>query len=650
MLPHQETTDLTYLGTVENVRGATVTVSLNQNTASGVSFVAGHAYRIGQIGSFVRIPVGYVDLFGIVSEVGAGAVPESIAATQPYGHRWMTIQLVGESHRQLGFQRGISQYPTVGDQVHLVTEADLSVLYGHVGSPSFVRVGHLASSDSIPALLDLNKLVTRHSAVLGSTGVGKSTTVATILTALADEARYKSARILVLDIHGEYKKALVGRSNVFQVQIEPAVSPLPGQADDSAPAPEDDVSARPLFIPYWALTSDELLPITLGDLDDATRGSIIQEITELKSRTLASYPKQGVSSNTMTVDTPIPFSIHELWLSLYRLVHATHYQPGTGQSQATEALDTDSNGQPTQPGDALTVVAPKYRTQSQASGDKKIYLSASTLNITRQLQALASRLRDPRFDFLFRPGPWLPAVDGRTDQDLDSLLRDWIGGTQPITILDLSNVPYSILTHLIGVLLRIIYDALFWSRDLSEGGRERPLLVVLEEAHAYLTSVAGGSAAENVRRIVKEGRKYGIGAMVVSQRPSEIDPTILSQCGTFIAMRLSNTVDRSQVTSAATDNLEGLFAMLPALRIGEAVVVGEAVRLPIRALISAPPEGMRPDSEDPLVFDDRGPGGWNRSREPSDFAEVVRAWRQQDRRSSKLVPDTPPAKEEDQNA
>jgi DNA helicase HerA-like ATPase len=184
-----------------------------------------------------------------------------------------------------------------------------------------------------------------------------------------------------------------------------------------------------------------------------------------------------------------------------------------------------------------------------------------------------------------------------------------------------------VLTSLVGVLLRVIYDALFWGRNLAEGGRERPLLLVLEEAHAYLGQGDDGPAAKAVRRIAKEGRKYGIGAMIVSQRPAEIDSTILSQCGTIFAMRLANSADRSRVTSAASDNLEGLFSMLPILRTGEAIIVGEAVHLPVRTLIEPPPANRRPDSTDPLIYDEYGTGGWDRPRAKSDYADLVAEWR-----------------------
>jgi hypothetical protein len=158
------------------------------------------------------------------------------------------------------------------------------------------------------------------------------------------------------------------------------------------------------------------------------------------------------------------------------------------------------------------------------------------------------------------------------------------------------------------------------------------LLFVLEEAHAYLNSGNEGAASIAARRLVKEGRKYGVGAMIVSQRPAEIDPTILSQCGTMFAMRLANATDRSHVTSTVSDNLEGLFNMLPSLRTGEAIIVGESVQLPLRALIEAPAKNRRPDSHDPKIYDPDSNGGWNRPKQNEDYAKVAEVWRSENPR------------------
>lgn len=156
----------------------------------------------------------------------------------------------------------------------------------------------------------------------------------------------------------------------------------------------------------------------------------------------------------------------------------------------------------------------------------------------------------------------------------------------------------------------------------------------MEEAHNYLNQ--DGRALKIVQKIVKEGRKYGIGSMIVSQRPSEINSTILSQCGTFFALRLANATDRAHVTSAVTDNLDGLTSMLPILRTGEAIILGEAVKLPMRTLIDAPPKDRRPDSQDPVVFDEMGnneslrPGGWGIKMEDNpNYQEFIEAWRAQ---------------------
>lgn len=609
----------TLLGTVQDVQGATISIALHKDTVSGLTFIDGHGYRIGQIGSFVRISIGFIDLFGIVSHVGAGAVPEALVTTEPYGYRWIKVQLIGEGKRAGEFKRGISQYPTIGDEAHLVTEQDLARLYGRPEAPNFVKIGTLASAESIPALIDIDRLVTRHSAVVGTTGTGKSTTVANLLASLSDSTKYPSARIIVLDIHGEYHSALSDRATLFRVN------------------PDETRGERPLSIPYWALSFDELLRVMpFRNLTDADRTGVIEKVKQLKLASLQQQQRPGVTPDTLTVDSPVPFSIHRLWYELHRLVCSTHTAQGTSQTNATEAIELDAQQQPIL-GNIMQVIPPKYRPIT-SGGANRVYLSGSPLNIRRHILALESLLRDSRYDFLFRPGAWCPNpdfqnLDAQPSEDIDTLLKSWIGGEKPIAILDLSGVPVSILMDLIGALIRLVFDALFWSRLLPEGGRKRPLLFVLEEAHAYLNSGNEGTASMNVRRIVKEGRKYGVGAMIVSQRPAEIDPTILSQCGTMFAMRLGNATDRSHVTGTVSDHLEGLLNMLPSLRTGEAIIVGESVQLPLRALIERPAENRRPDSHDPKIYDPDSDGGWNRSKQTENYAKVAEVWRRENPRS-----------------
>ena len=622
----------TVIGTVQDVSGMAVSVTLRSDRFSGLSFVNGQGHKIGQIGSFVKIPVGYVDLYGIVSQVGASAVPENALKAMPNGLRWMTVQLIGEGYRSGKFQRGISQYPTFEDEVHLVAEADLQAIYGASDKQNhLVRVGHVAGSESIDALVDINKLVTRHCAVVGTTGSGKSTTVAGLLNALSDQERFPSARIVVLDLHGEYSRALGSRANIFKIN------------PDARKANE-----HRLCIPFWALSFDELVRVTFGALptDGKARNIILEHVVAAKVASLEARPIPGVDPANVPADSPIPFSLNKLWHDLYCQEFGTYLSAGNASpaDRANWAYECDANGQKLV-GDAQAGIPPRFRKVKNVGGDaEKINYLPDSLSIRAALEALGARLRVSRYDFLLKAGDWHPSLEGATEKGLADLIKQWLGSDRPITILDLSGIPSTITNDIIGNVLRVLYDGLFWARNLSEGGRERPVLIVMEEAHTYLGDNFDGAASIATQRIVKEGRKYGIGAMIVSQRPSEINSTILSQCGTFFAMRLSNGTDRSHVTGALSDNLEGLTSMLPVLRTGEAIILGEAVGLPMRTMIQAPPRDKRPDSQDPLVCDEAKPedsmtpGGWNlRNHVEADYQYFVQTWLQQN-------PSSPPSK------
>ena len=409
---------------------------------------------------------------------------------------------------------------------------------------------------------------------------------------------------------------------------------------------------KPLHIPFWALSFDELVKLSFGDLSDEAMAAVANAIVALKRESLGNQPREGITAARLTVDSPVPFCIHKLWFDLHQREHRTIIpNPGNDPGEVEPAYVLDAAGRPVQLGDAMEVTPPLYRTvKTTGPANERVNWGGDPLNIRRQLAVLALKLRDPQFAFLFNSGDWCPRIDGTVTKDVDALLRDWLGSSAPISMLDLSGIPVAVLNDLIGALLRILYDALFWERNLPEGGRLRPLLVVLEEAHAYLRKEHVGTASSAVRRIAREGRKYGVGVMIVSQRPSEIDPTILSQCGTIVAMRLANDIDRGQVAGAASDNLKGLFDVLPILRTGEAIIVGEAVSLPMRLLIDPPDNNRWPDSRDPNVavrgdatkgYDDEG--GWATPRQREDYKIVMRQWRAQSPyyEHKKIEPDDP---------
>jgi DNA helicase HerA-like ATPase len=590
----------TLLGHVGAVTGASVSVLQSPTIGSGVAIIGGNSYRVGQVGSFVRIPQGYNDLYGIVTEVGATAAP-LVEKDQPGNqNRWMTIQLLGEIVGA-SFERGISQYPSVNDEVHLVTEKDLSIIYGD-RSAGQVVIGRLSNAEGIPVRLDLDKLVTRHCAVLGSTGSGKSTTVASLLRSIvcggqeSDDQPYRSARILVLDIHGEYGRALGSVAKIFRVGS--------GQGEEE------------LFVPYWALDSYFLLSLLMGKLDDKQTASILDRIFAAKEVCVQNNAILGMEPNSLTSESPIPFSLKQLWLDLID----PELKTWANVARTEPALAPDSQA------DADTLTPPKYL--PAGAGSAPPFLNQKeVLGVRRGLDQMRSRLLDRQLNFLLHPGDWEPNLEGVATKDLPELLRAWVGHEKPITILDLSGIPSAVLDHLIGAILKIIYEGLFWGRDKSEGGISRPLLVVMDEAHRYLSKEHGGPGLATVQRIMREGRKFGIGAMVISQRPSEVNETLLSQCGTFIALRLSNSTDRARVQATLPDSLVGLVESLPILRIGEAVITGEAARLPIRCRITLPAEEYRPSSEDPLVS-----ASWLKSRIAEGYDRVVASWRSQNPR------------------
>jgi DNA helicase HerA-like ATPase len=213
------------------------------------------------------------------------------------------------------------------------------------------------------------------------------------------------------------------------------------------------------------------------------------------------------------------------------------------------------------------------------------------------ISQLGGKLRDNKLNFLFA----VDEFDG-VNKDLNDILNLWLNHDKPITILDLGGIPFEIMDLVVGLISRIIFESMFWGRYIDGFGRRRPIMLVLEEAHSYLpkggsSSTVSGYASKAIRRICKEGRKYGVGTLVVSQRPSDLDETILSQCGTFITLRLSNSQDQGIVGAAMPDNLGSLSDLLPSLRTGEAIIVGESVKIPSR--VRLPLITPRPDSSDP---------------------------------------------------
>lgn len=587
----------TSIGHVKSVNGSRLSVKLSDDFKSSMPIINGVVYRIGQIGSFVRIPLGYAHLYGIVTQAGADAIPEKLVGDEESNHqnsRWITVVLVGERVRNK-FERGIIQYPTPDDEVHLVTLDDLKIIYSEVNKESSLTVGQISASESLPAHIDLNKFLSRHSAIVGSTGSGKSNAVSIILEAIASNQRYKSSRILLIDPHGEYNETLKRYSKVFKVNAD-------AKKDESE-----------LHIPFWALPFNELFSTFPGILKETALDSIRLEIQERKITSSKTLSKK-IKEHSVNSDSPIPFSLNKLWYDLddfeKQVFNKVEISKGNYELQLVEKIEL---------GDADKLIPSKHQPPAPGGGNPN--LNKGAMGILTYLNGMRNRISDDRYKFLFNPGDYMPSLEGKSKKDLDILLTDWLNHDKQITILDLSGVPSEIMSSISGTIIKIIYDSLFWGQELNVGGRKQPILIALEEAHSYLKAGQDSLSSRTVRSIAKEGRKYGVGLLLITQRPSELDETVLSQLGTLIALRMTNSKDRGHVGSIMPDDLNDLVNLLPSLRTGEGLIMGEAVKIPSRVKFDK--IANAPKSSDPLVSE-----RWILEKPDSkEYEELLLRWR-----------------------
>ena len=557
--------DTTYLGRIIRVDTNIVEVEIDKAIGSNTPIINGKVYKIGQIGTFVKVIVGNNYVYGMV--VSISNTPLNNENTEIYnkGYRYLTVSLVGEKIGDDNFEKGIGVYPTINDEVHIVTENDLKIMYADNNTGGFIEIGKHASFEKLSVNLDVHKLVLRHCAILGSTGSGKSNCTVNLIKSIVND--FCGARVVLIDPHGEYSSAF---PNAKVLKIGDLNSPL--------------------YVPFWLMNFDELAYFLVGakSVDEQRieykelRETIVKlkrENNELRSGT--------VDADLVTADSPIPFNVRKMWYDFNRLVNATFSSSST-QDESTEQLLEE--------GDPEKLIPAKFKPYSL--GGSAPFKSKNQTMYSYE-KKLLSRLKDSRYDFLFNPGEY---KNNNSGKDLHDLLNSWIGNKERITILDLSNAPFEVLDISVGLITRFIYDSMFWGRNETYTGKNRPLLMVYDESHAYLNRKESSQyAREAVERIFKEGRKFGIGACVISQRPSEISETILAQVGTYFALRLTNSSDQGTIKSLAPDNMSSIINLLPSLRIGEAIIIGEAIKIPSR--VRLPLQKPVPMSDDPRIVE-----------------------------------------------
>lgn len=576
--------DPTCIGRVQHVLGAQVTVALDEDVAGVAPIFRGRLQPIGQIGSLVRIPQGLVDLIATVSFLGISELagvqkPSEIVQT---GERWLQVQLLGEIDRGTGrFQRGVGAYPGLDDPVHFATSEQLIAVFPQPDE-DHLHLGRLAAAEDVPVCLNAGHLVLRHAAVTGSTGAGKTSAVASLLQGFV-AGGWSNANIVVIDPHSEYTQALGPNAATRSVLAE---------------------GASQLRVPFWALPSDDILRVFTGGTGGATTAKRFAELTRRARQefvTKANWLKLDPAA--VTADTPIPFDINSVWFEL-------DYQNNETRDNKTDPATVRIED----PGDASTLRPARFAPYNAGGAAPHQAPTYGSYGSTPEVLRLG--LLDKRLQFFVQP---TPDPNGQTDP-LVAEMAEWLGGEKAISVLDFGGVPDEAAELAIGVILNLLFEIAVRSELGGPGiGRPSPVLVVLEEAHRYLGAGAVPLAGAAANRIAREGRKYGVGLMLVTQRPSELPDTALAQCGTLIALRLTNSQDQGKIRAALPDNVSGLAAALPALRTGEAIVSGEAMVLPARMLIK-PPKPF-PRAEDPSLRP------WRNPQSKPDLAPPLAAWR-----------------------
>ena len=575
--------DPTCIGKVRHVLGSTVTVALDPELAGVAPIYRGRLQRVGQIGSLVRIPQGLVDLLATVSLVGIAELSRTIepAESVQRDERWLRVQLLGEIDRGTGrFQRGVSSYPGLDDPVHFATSDQLASVFPPPDD-HHLRVGRLAAAEEVPVCVDASRLVIRHAAIVGSTGSGKTSAVASLLQGFANEG-WRAANIVVIDPHGEYTRALGDNASVKSVLAS---------GDDQ------------LRVPHWALPADDIVRIFAGSSGGAT---FTNRYSELVTAARREFVKEAdwlaLDPTTVTADTPVPFDLRGVWHELDFENNETRETKGDPQTACV-----------TEKGDAEALRSTKF--SPYGAGGHPPHKGPFHGIYGTMPDLLRLGLLDPQLRFFQKP-------DGnpKGSDPMVGVVRDWLGGARPVSVLDFSGVPSVAADLAVGVILNLVFEVSLRCEHGGEGiGRPRPVLIVLEESHRYLGGDASGLTRDSANRIAREGRKYGVGLLLVTQRPSELPDTALAQCGTIMALRLSNSEDQGTIRAALPDAIADLADVLPSLRTGEGVISGESTTLPARVLFDRP--DPRPLADDPSLEP------WREEATEPDVGEALKAWR-----------------------
>lgn len=556
------------IGTIIEVDGSHIVAELRPGITELSRIFGGDTYPIGQFGSIVKIHFGQRIIFAFVGRLRMKAEYESERGLAPQATRdervieadlfgegeWLSDTSATPASWSLKFDRGVATYPLPQQTVYLTPKRELRFIYGH-GKGLSVHLGEHVGTGGTKCYAEMNELLGKHTAILGSTGAGKSGTVAAVLHSLLErgaEAELANwvPRIVVLDPHNEYSKAF-GEKHIRL------------STDEGS-----------LKLPYWLLNFQETVSLIIGKTEFvATSQSNIVKLALLNARTEAAGTlKIDLTKQPLTVDSPTPYSIQKFK-------------------------------------DEVNLQRPSGKDKKEQEPFNSVINKLETLE------------RDSRMNFML--SPW----DGTSDE-FAPVLSQFVGDGKAVRIVDLSGVPNEVAGICSAVIARTLFNLKVW--QTSEERKRDPVLLVCEEAHRYVPNRGEAqyeAAQEAIRRIAKEGRKYGIGLLLVSQRPSEVESTVLSQCNSWIILRITNDADREHVRAILPDSMAGLTKMLSGLRRQEAIFVGQAAILPSRILIRSLTQEQLPRSND-IDLDK----GWQSASMTADeLGAIANRWRFQKR-------------------
>ncbi|QAU47657.1 ATP-binding protein [Bradyrhizobium guangzhouense] len=504
---------MTSFGRVISVRGSLARVGLLAQSQMSISEVR------ATVGRFVSIRCASSVIVAMITEVSC----ENLASTGEY-IAIASVDLLGEilnAADKAKFQRGVTNYPTIGDAVDLITSQELRTIYAPTGSDQ-INVGFLQQDRSVIAYVDIEEMLSKHFAVLGSTGVGKSTGVSLLLNEIL-KAR-PNLRIFLLDVHNEYGRCFGDRALVL--------------------------NPRNLKLPFWLFNFEEIVDVLFGGRAGVPEElDVLAEVIPIAKGIYTQYqntdrlglkridPKQI----GFTVDTPVP----------YRLV------------------------------DLISLIDERMG---------KLENRSSRIIYHKLISRIEAVRNDPRYAFMFDNAN----VGGDTMAEVISHLFRLPANGKPMTVMQLAGFPAEVIDSVVSVLCRMAFDFGLWSDGVS------PMLFVCEEAHRYASAdrnIGFGPTRKAVSRIAKEGRKYGVYLGLITQRPAELDATIISQCNTLFTMRLANDRDQALLRAAVSDAAANLLSFVPSLGTREVLAFGEGVALPTRLRFKEVPPHQLPRGE-----------------------------------------------------